>query len=147
MAEEQLESTNEEVPDEYVAKLRYLLDIYRKPDGQKFSYQEIERGTEEKFGSERKIRYMWLWKLEKRQLKNPGQKNLALLTEFLGVKPGFWDMSLEEWRKSEKVSKVSANKGFENMQLIAARALELTPEAQEIVLDVIESLKKRGMSR
>ena len=127
--------------DDVGEQVRYLLDTYRKPSGDRYEYKEIERGTNGK------LKYMSLWKLAHSQIKEPKRETLYTLSDFLRVDRGFWNTRIAEWQKKVESEKNSVSKSLQNIQIVTARYLELSPEQQEIVLDVIESLAKRSKNK
>ena len=69
-------------------KLDHLFGTYRRPDGKKYTYDDVEQGT----GGE--VSHTYVWKLHKGQAANPGYRKLAALAAFFGVPiTYFYDVS------------------------------------------------------
>ena len=136
--------TNQDVPSEnetvrqdaqeIAAKINYLLSNYPKPNGERYSFQEVEDATNGE------VHNSWLSKLASGQSTRPGLKVITALTRVFGVDPGFWFKDLDQWLK-EKQEAEQNGEAFYNR--IALRAKSLPPQAQGMLEDIIESYEKR----
>jgi transcriptional regulator with XRE-family HTH domain len=122
---------------EIARKVNYLLDTYRKPNGERYQHREIAAA------SNGTINHSWLWKLANAQLHSPGIQALKALTDFFKIDASFWFRDLDE--QADKPHKFSAG-----VQNIMARVTEqdLTPEEQQAMLSLLDNLmairKARG---
>jgi transcriptional regulator with XRE-family HTH domain len=118
---------------ELAAKIAYLFDTYRNADGERYSYLEVERLTN---GG---IDNSWLSKLASGKATRPGLEILKTLTNFFGITPDFWFKDLNQWVAEQKEKN---NK--ELRDTIAMRSSDLSPEAQQIIFDLVEAFEKRS---
>jgi hypothetical protein len=112
------------------AKINYLFETYRKPDGEKYSFADVA-------GSE--MDATALYRLAKGERTNPGYKTLAVLNKFFGLAGDFWFLPLEEWEK--KRSRDAQGEEVSNdptMDMIVARARQLTPGQKVIIGQLVE---------
>ncbi len=133
------EPSAEPIPDPYAnemaEKINYLFEHFRKPNGQKYSYLEVENLTQGK------VHNSWLSRTASGQSPRPSLRSLKALNEVFGVDPGFWFKDLQDWLEEQEVKN---NPGQDTQsQQIAMRASELSPGAKEVILDLIESFEKR----
>lgn len=121
--------------NEMAEKLNYLFENFRKSNGQKYSYLEVENLTQGK------VHNSWLSRAASGQSPRPSLRSLKALNDVFGVDPGFWFKDLQEWLE-EQEAKNNPSQDIQSQQ-IAMRASELSPDAQEVILDLIESFEKR----
>ena len=119
---------DQEYSEELALKVNFLFDKFRKPDGQKYTFSEVEQRT----GGE--VDQSWLWKLAHGQVSRPGLRVLKAISDFFGVDSNFWFDELDE----TSLTKVREDS-------LALRARKLTPEALQIVLGLIESMENSGI--
>jgi transcriptional regulator with XRE-family HTH domain len=67
-----------------VQKFEYLLDTYRRPDGRKWSGQEIDEAT----GGV--VSRSYVTNLRKGRIENPGYEKLAAMAKAMGFAPEVW---------------------------------------------------------
>lgn len=122
-----------EIALELAEKIRYLLEANKK------SISEVEKGTDGQ------LRYMWLWKLSHGQIEKPSYEALKTLGDFFNVPVEFWDSSLKlnDWKKKVADNQQQATQSKENMQRMVGRYLDLEPNEQQILLEVMESMLRR----
>lgn len=129
----------ESIDSEIGEKVRFLLNTFKKPNGEPYNYREVEEGTKGE------INYSWLWKLANGHVNNPGIQALKSLTTFFGITPDFWFKDLNEW-VAEQTS-VSDNeqvgKGDE-LERLALYAKGLNAEDLDIVINLVEAFRKRN---
>ena len=65
-------------------KFEALLEIYRRPDGRKWSGQEIDEAT----GGV--VSRSYVTNLRKGRIDNPGYAKLAVMTKAMGFAPEMW---------------------------------------------------------
>lgn len=118
--------------EEIAAKIQYLFDTYRKPNGDKYNYLEVDRLTDGKVDNS------WLSKLGKGKVTRPGLTVLKAITNFFGVEPDFWFKDLDDW-----VAEQNEKRNQNTRQEIATRAGDLPEEAQQIIFDLVDSFEKR----
>ncbi len=133
---------NNSEPSEYAreisAKINYLFENYRKPNGQKYNYLEVEAL------SEGIVHNSWLSRVATGHSPRPSLWSLKALSKIFGVEPGFWFKDLEEWILEQAHKKEQ----LENpeIQQIALRANNLSPQEKQVLLDLIDSFEKRFSS-
>ncbi len=71
-----------------------LIELYRKPDGSKWSMAEIEEGT----GGFVKAPY--LTNLKANRIKQPGLERLRAIARVMGFPPELWLQSQDAWKPS-----------------------------------------------
>lgn len=123
---------------EIAEKINYLFENYKKPNGQKYSYLEVEALTEGK------VHNSWLSRVASGQSPRPSLWSLKALSKVFGVEPGFWFKDLDEWTLEQEQKKSQ----LENpeIQQIALRANKLSPQEKQVLLDLIESFERRFSS-
>ncbi|HEX2912223.1 MAG TPA: hypothetical protein VH186_15545 [Chloroflexia bacterium] len=118
---------------ELARKVRYLFETIKKPNGNSYSYNEVEKLTDGK------VEQSWLSKMAKGMRQRPHIQSLEALTDFFGIDPTFWFISLDEW-----ISNQSQKEYDENVADIATRAKYLSPEGQRMVINLMQNLEKSG---
>lgn len=131
------EAQNQEFSD-VTRKVNFLFANYFNSKNQRYTYADLERATN---GA---LKYFWIWKLAHNQIERPGLEELQMITDFFGISPKFWFTKLEDWQKQQAQAKVRQEQDKETAKQIALRSVKLRPEAQKIVLGVIESLENNG---
>lgn len=119
---------DQEYSQELALKVNFLFDRFRKPDGAKYTFSEVEQRTKGE------VDQSWLWKLAHGQVSRPGLRVLKSISDFFGVDANFWFDELDE----TALTKVKED-------VLALRVRKLTPEALQIVLGLIDSLENSGM--
>lgn len=116
------------------AKVKYLFEHYRKPGGEKYTFTEVEEAT----GGT--VHNSWLSKLASGRASRPGLPTLKALTNFFQIDPGFWFKSLDEWirEQAEAQNNIEAQ-----AREIAVRMREMSPQARQFVLDMLDSVERR----
>lgn len=114
-------------------RLKRLFDEKRKPDGKQYSQKEILEGLQ---GA---ITPVYLWKLSNGHASNPTMQVIRRLADFFGVDPGYFF-------QNDALQVVSAEDHLQNdrAQQILNRSSQLDPDAQEIILLMIESMLKQS---
>jgi transcriptional regulator with XRE-family HTH domain len=118
---------------ELADKVNYLFQVYRKDNGDKYTFSEVQ----ELSGG--KIHQSWLWKLANGKAVRPSADALKALSDFFGVDFKYWYGELNEEVKNDILLHSK-----EDIMLIATQATELTPEGKRYVLNLIKSLKENG---
>ena len=133
------ESEQSDYAREIAEKINYLFENYRKANGQKYNYLEVEALTEGK------VHNSWLSRVASGHSPRPSLWSLKALSKVFGVEPGFWFKDLDEWISEQKQRKTE----LENpeIQQIALRANKLSPQEKQVLLDLIESFEKRFSTR
>ncbi len=119
---------------EIADKVLYLFKSCRDQNGDRYTYSDVERLT----GG--KITQGWISKLVNGQATRPGLAPLQTLTDFFEVEPTYWFRPL-----SEAPYYINQKKNLDDVNKIAHRAIVLSPESRQIILEIIESFEKRGM--
>lgn len=128
-------SGQNEYAREIAEKINYLFENYKKSNGLKYSYLEVEALTEGK------VHNSWLSRVASGQSPRPSLWSLKALSKVFGVEPGFWFKELDEWLSDKNQSKLSPE-DLET-QHIALRASTLSHEEKQVLLDLIESFERR----
>jgi transcriptional regulator with XRE-family HTH domain len=117
-----------EYAQELAQKINFLFDNFRKPNGDRYTFSEVEQRS----GGE--VDQSWLWKLAHGQVTRPGLRVLKTISDFFEIDSNFWFNELDE----TSLARVKQD-------VLALRAINLSPEALQIVLNLIESLEKSGI--
>lgn len=120
---------DENYAQELAEKVNFLFQQCRDENGDRYNFSDIERLTNGKLDQS------WLWKLAHAQTSRPSLWSLKALTDFFGLDPSFWFNPLDEGLKSKVVVQ-------QEVQFIALRSSELTPEARKVILNLIDSFNK-----
>lgn len=133
----------QEAAQELAQKVGFLFDTFRNPDtGEVFTFRDVEAATQSK------LSYHWLWKLANANFSSPGLNYLKLLTDFFQVDPKLWFRDLDEGLKTELVRERDLKLGKVKPQELFRVALRdtsfdsLEPEEKQLILNMIEALKK-----
>lgn len=127
------EGRDDEVSHEIAQKVNFLFENCRKSNGERYTFREV---SELSGGA---IDSTWLWRLSKGQSSRPGLTTLKAITDFFGIDPSYWFNDLDEGLKA----KIKIENSSTTAQQIALRAIELSPEAQQIILNLIDSFNKQ----
>lgn len=116
-------------------KVNYLFENFKKPNGGKYNFTEVEDATG--------IHKSWLSKLAAGHVSRPGLQVLQALTKFFQIDPGFWFKDLNEWIR-EREEEEAQNKPLSPHQKIATalRAKDASPNVEEFVLEILDLYDK-----
>lgn len=117
-----------EYAQELAQKINFLFDNFKKPNGERYTFSEVEQR------SNGVVDQSWLWKLAHGQVTRPGLRVLKTISDFFEIDSNFWFNELDE---------TSLNRVKQDV--LALRAINLSPEALQIVLNLIDSLEKSGI--
>jgi transcriptional regulator with XRE-family HTH domain len=127
-----LDPIEQQLMEELAAKVRFLFEHCRKPNLDRYTYKEVEEGTN---GA---INGSWISRLASGYAQRPGLMTLKTLSDFFGIDPSFWFNPLDDISKY----KIRTQKGDDTLNQVALRSSELSPESTQVVLDLIDSLKR-----
>lgn len=122
--------------DAIAAKIEYLFNTVRRPDGREYTYDEIERGTEGR------VSRSYVWKLRNGKSLNPSLDVIESLAEFFHVPPEFFfslDADADETQRDAALVAALLHDPAARRLCEAARGM--TPTAVRIVLGVIAALR------
>jgi transcriptional regulator with XRE-family HTH domain len=108
-------------------KLERLFEIYRKPDGSKYSQTEVIEGTNGL------LTRVYLWKLRTGRATNPGFHIIKAIADFFGVDTNYFSES-DESAEDREITKPTG-RYFEEIQ---ARAIKMDDKAQKAILDMMD---------
>jgi ESX-1-secreted protein regulator len=123
-------------------KLNHLFAHYTPRDGQEYSNEQVAAAISAR--GEVKISQSYIWQLRKSKKDNPTYKHLQALAGFFGVPVSYFfddavtdrvDQQLEKLR-SEQV-RLNEIAGTSDVQLMAMRAGELSPQRRRLVMDLL----------
>lgn len=120
--------------EEIAAKIRYLFENYRKPDGNRYSYSEVEKLTN------KEVRNSWLSKLAKGKAGTPGLGVIKALTEFFGITPDFWFKDLSQWEYEQERGNGEDYQEFRSS--VATRTSSMPGHAKQVINDMLESFEQ-----
>lgn len=118
------------------AKIEYLFNTVRRPDGREYTYDEIERGTQGR------VSRSYVWKLRNGRSHNPSLEVIESLAEFFHVPPEFFfslDNDSEDAQRDAAL--VAALLHDPAARRLAEAARGMTPTAVRIVLGLIGALR------
>lgn len=122
--------------DAIAAKIEYLFNTVRRPDGREYTYDEIERGTHGR------VSRSYVWKLRNGRSQNPSLDVIEALAEFFHVPPEFFfslDNDAEDAQRDAAL--VAALLHDPAARRLAEAARGMTPTAVRIVLGLIATLR------
>lgn len=122
--------------DAIAAKIEYLFNTVRRPDGREYTYDEIERGTQGR------VSRSYVWKLRNGRSQNPSLDVIEALAEFFHVPPEFFfslDNDAEDAQRDAAL--VAALLHDPAARRLAEAARGMTPTAVRIVLGLIAALR------
>lgn len=116
-------------------KIDLLFRTFKKPDGEEFTYQEVEEGTH------KAVTGAYVWKLRTGKGENPGYRVLEALSDFFGVPVSYF---FEEQVTEEDVQnlKLATELRKAGVAHIALRASDLDKAGKRAVLEMIEYIRK-----
>lgn len=123
-------------------KLNNLFAHYTPRDGQEYSNEQVAAAISARGAV--KISQSYIWQLRKSKKDNPTYKHLQALAGFFGVPVSYFfddevtdrvDQQLEKLR-SEQV-RLNEIAGSSDVQLMAMRAGELSPQRRRLVMDLL----------
>lgn len=133
----------QQAAEEIAQKVGFLFDTFRNPEtGEIYTFRDVEAATQGK------LSYHWLWKLANANFSSPGLNYLKLLTDFFQVDPKLWFRDFDEELKNELIIERDYKLGKTKPQELFRVALRdtsfdsLEPEEKQLILNMIEALKK-----
>ena len=122
-------ASDNDYAQELAEKVNFLFDTFRKPNGKRVTYREVQAKTG--------LQPSWISDLTTAKAIRPTFKDLRALSNFFGVRPDFWSNELTDAVQAQAIM----DAGPSDVQQIAARASDLSPEARQIILKLIKSLE------
>ena len=123
-------------------KLNHLFAHYTPRDGQEYSNEQVAAAISAR--GEVKISQSYIWQLRKSKKDNPTYKHLQALAGFFGVPVSYFfddavtdrvDQQLEKLRFEQvRLNEIA---GTSDVQLMAMRAGELSPQRRRLVMDLL----------
>lgn len=120
-----------DTPTDFAERLNALIELKRKPDGSKYSQEEIVQGV----GGV--LSRAYLWKLRTGRSKNPGFHVVQALADFFEVDINYF--TVEEDLGAKMIDQARAD---ELVDQIALRSSMLGHEAKLAVLNMIDFILK-----
>jgi transcriptional regulator with XRE-family HTH domain len=122
-----------------------LFDTVRRPDGTRYSNEEVAAAVSS--GDAGKISGSYLWLLRKGDRDNPTIKHLETLARFFDVSPAYFFDDVQSRAIANELAVLRALKDA-NVRRIAARLSGLSPGSIEAIAKVIESVRAaEGLAR
>lgn len=122
--------------DGIAAKIEYLFNTVRRPDGREYTYDDIERGT----GG--RVSRSYVWKLRNGRSQNPSLDVIEALSAYFHVPPEFFFGAVGEAEDAQReAALVAALLHDPAARRLAEAARGLTPTAVRIVLGLIAALR------
>ncbi len=113
--------------NQFALRLRRLFNEKRKPDGKKYSQTEVLDGLQGV------VTRVYLWKLRNGRAANPSFNVIRGLADFFAVEPGYF---------FERDESGPSDNQWDPAHEIGVKASTLTPDQQQMVLMMIESIQK-----
>ncbi|MDD5369134.1 MAG: helix-turn-helix transcriptional regulator [Anaerolineaceae bacterium] len=117
-----------DTPGDLAKKLDTLFETVTKPDGSRYTQEEVIRGT----GGV--LTRVYLWKLRTGRARNPSFNTMKAIASFFGVDPSYFfeseNKGIEQAQEDDLVNK------------IAFRSSELDKEGKQAVLQMIDYILK-----
>jgi len=117
-------------------KIDLLFKNFKKPDGQEFTYQEVEEGTN------KAVTGAYVWKLRTGKAENPGYRVLKALSDFFGVSVSYFFDEQEPSEEYVQKLRLAAELHKAGVAHIALRASDLDEAGRRAVLEMIEYVRK-----
>ena len=119
-------------------KINHLFDTIRRPDGTRFSNEEVAAAIGK--GEPSKISGSYLWLLRKGDRDNPTIKHLEAIASFFDVSPAYFFDDAKSRAIASELALLRAIKDA-GVQRIATRLHGLSPRSVEAIAQVIESIR------
>jgi transcriptional regulator with XRE-family HTH domain len=126
-------------PGVIAARLQYLFENKRKPDGKRYSYREVLSAIEAQGGPSMSIGY--LSQLVTGARTNPMMDAVQALAQFFEVPLSYFDAHENTAETNEKLKMVAALQ-HAGVQDVAMMAVGLPPESIELVMSMIERVRQ-----
>ena len=118
----------------FALRLNRLFKEKRKPDGKPYSQTEVLDGLQGV------LTRVYLWRLRKGLAMNPSLQVIAGLADFFAVNPGYF------FEADQPVTATVSGQPRDLLYEIGLRSARLDPEAQQMVLFMIDSIVKSKKS-
>lgn len=118
----------------FALRLNRLFREKRKPDGKSYSQTEVLDGLQGV------LTRVYLWRLRKGLAMNPSLQVIAGLADFFAVNPGYF------FEMDQPATAAMTGQPRDLLYEIGLRSSHLDPEAQQMVLFMIESIMKSKKS-
>ncbi len=120
-----------EYAQEIADKVNYLFENFKKSNGGKYNFTEVEEATG--------IHKSWLSKLAAGHVSRPGLQVLQALTKFFQIDPGFWFKDLNAWVKEREEVEAQVEAMDPHEKIVSAlRARDANPDTVNYLLDMLE---------
>lgn len=122
---------DKEYAREIADKINYLFDNFKKPNGTKYNFTDVEEAAG--------IHKSWLSKLAAGHVSRPGLQTLQALTKFFQIDPGFWFKDLNVWIKEREEAAIQYDALNPHQKIVTAlRARDATPDVEHFLLDMLD---------
>ncbi len=118
----------------FALRLNRLFKEKRKPDGKPYSQTEVLDGLQGV------LTRVYLWRLRKGLAMNPSLQVIAGLADFFAVNPGYF------FENDQPTMATVSGQPKDMLYEIGLRSARLDPEAQQMVLFMIDSIVKSKKS-
>jgi transcriptional regulator with XRE-family HTH domain len=130
---------SEEAGKDFAQRLDDLFKRFTHPDGQEYSYEEVQNGTG------KAVTAAYIWRLRTGKATNPGYWVIKALSDFFGVNPNyFFENETEASETLSEQDNVDLAERFQESSIkdIALRASELDEAGRHAILDMIDYILK-----
>ena len=132
---------NSPEPDQTLAtKIDRLFDVVRRPDGQRYTYDEVAQACREATGETFSATYLWQLRTGKRD--NPTKRHLEALAGFFQVPPAYFFDDEQSARLSDELAALGAMRDA-GVRAIALRAVTLSTDGQALIRDLVDAIARR----
>jgi transcriptional regulator with XRE-family HTH domain len=125
-------------------KIDKLFQVVRRPNREPYSHEEVARACREATGETFSATYLWQLRTGRRD--NPTKRHLEALAQFFQVPPAYFFDDEQGAKIAEELDLLAAlrDAGVRNLAL---RAVNLSPDGLDTVIDMVEAISRREAAR
>ena len=121
-------------------KLNKLFGTVRRADGSELSNEEVANWCRERTGESFSRTYLWQLRAGKRT--NPTLRHLEALAAFFDMPLAYFGDDEQAQRLQHELDLLAALRNS-NVKRVALRAVDLSPNGTDAVLDLIDEIRRR----
>ncbi|TVT58463.1 XRE family transcriptional regulator [Amycolatopsis rhizosphaerae] len=125
-------------------KIDKLFEVVRRPDGTRYTNEEVAQACREATGETFSTTYLWQLRTGKRD--NPTKRHLEALARFFQVPPSYFFDDEQSAKLAEELALLGALRDA-GIRAIALRAVTLSPDGQAVIKDMVDAIARREGDR
>ncbi|WP_405590202.1 XRE family transcriptional regulator [Streptomyces sp. NBC_01190] len=122
------------------AKVERLFDVVRRPDGERYTNEQVAQACRDSTGESFSTTYLWQLRTGKRD--NPTKRHLEALAQFFQVPPAYFFDDEQSAKLDEEIALLGALREA-GVRSIALRTVNLSVDGQAVISDMVEAIARR----